>query len=158
MMRHSKQKAFKEAIFVRLFRLWAMGREEGRNPLPAMYAEAAKHRFSDQSAPACCSLFELTEGHLGRPLIRECCCSQSFSPDEKALLGVVRHAPALRPMRGSRAIPHGLPGAISWAASCVCEAIGFAAPSSVSNLTTSPANQQDCPFGSHQQGGALHAL
>jgi len=146
LMRSSRQKAFKDAIFVRLFRLWAMGREDHEPALPRMHEEASKHGYKDQAAAACSSLFELVESHLGRQLRRECCCSPCFSPDERALIGVLRAAPGLSMGKGSREVPHGLPGAISWAASCVCDAMEIAVDRQLQTLRNSAANQQECPF------------
>lgn len=130
--------AFAEALVVRLFRLWSMARGEGANPLVTMHDAASRFRFPDETASACASLFELVEGHLGRKLERECCCSKVLSPDEVALLGVVRAAPTLSPAYGTVDIPHGLPGAICWAAMAVRRALGIG----VTAIRTS----ESCPF------------
>ena len=155
-MKRCGNRAFQDAMFVRLFRVWAMAREDNTHALPAMHKEAMQRGYQDQTASACASLFELVEAHLGRRLVRECCCSQTFSADEKALLGILRFAPSLSAGRGSRAVPHGLPGAISWAASCVCDARGLEDNATVMALHERAANRQDCPFGADQsapQGG-----
>ena len=115
-------------VVVRLFRLWAAAREAGENPLPHMQGAAAPlARGLEPGAElsvACASLFELAEGQLGRRLVPECCCSPALSRDERALLGVLRHAPeAGQPFTGA-AVPHGLPGAIRWAAFAVRRALG----------------------------------
>lgn len=157
-MRKVRKRAFEDAIFVRLFRLWAMGREDHTSALPAMHEEATKHGYKDQTAAACASLFELVEGHLGRQLVRECCCSPQFSADEKALIGILRSAPSLTSGMGSREVPHGLPGAIGWAASCICDAMGIAIDSNIQALKNSAANRQDCPFGSSQRRDATYGL
>ncbi|MEM6494251.1 MAG: hypothetical protein AAF650_07700 [Pseudomonadota bacterium] len=157
-MKRAKRRSFEDAMFVRLFRLWAMGREDHSSALPAMHAEAKRHGYKDQAAAACASLFELLESHLGRRLERECCCSPKFSADEKALIGVLRSAPRLASGRGSRDVPHGLPGAISWAASCVCDAMGVTTDPDIEALKGQAANSQDCPFRSEEAGGAAYGL
>lgn len=157
-MKPTRQRAYQDAIFVRLFRLWAMGWEEGASALPAMHAEATKHGYKDQAAAACSSLFELVEGHLGRKLVRECCCSPRFSSDEKALLGILRTAPAITSHHSSREVPHGLPGAISWAASCVCDAMNIPVSGEEFALRNSAANNQSCPFDQQRDEGAAHGL
>lgn len=111
-------------VFVRLFRLWAAARAENENPLPHMQETTWPYASAPELGVACASLFDLVEAHLGRPLVPECCCSHDLSGDERALLGVLRHAPeAGQPLTGA-AIPHGLPGAICWAAFAVRRALG----------------------------------
>lgn len=103
-------------IFVRLFRLWSAARTGEGNPVPPMQDSIGLFDSAPELAVACASLFDLVEAHLGRPLVPECCCARELSRDETALLGVLRHAPeAGQPLAGA-AIPHGLPGAICWAA------------------------------------------
>src|SRR5688500_15278478 len=109
--------------FVRLFRLWAAAREEGENPLPHMQEAIALLAPAPELAVACASLFELVEGQLGRRLVPECCCSPERSRDERALLGVLRHAPEAGQPLTSAAVPHGLPGAICWAAFAIRRAL-----------------------------------
>ena len=150
-MRSCRQRGFQDAMFIRLFRLWSIARDDAAPALPAMFEEAAKLGYKDQTAAACASLFELVEAHLGRQLVRECCCSPKFSPDERALIGVLRTAPTLEVGRGTREVPHGMPGAISWAASCVCDAMGVTLDDSVVRLVRTPANSQDCPFSTSER-------
>ncbi|MEM1051526.1 MAG: hypothetical protein AAGI28_05455 [Pseudomonadota bacterium] len=145
-MQMTSRRAFDEAIFVRLFRLWAMGYEDRISPLPTMHAEAISHGYKDQTAMACASLFELVQGHLGRTLVRECCCSTNFSSDERALIGILQSAPSLSPGQGSREVPHGLPGAICWAAASVCDAMGMENKAEAAALKGKAANSQGCPF------------
>jgi len=116
-----------EIIFVRLFRLWALGQKECETNLSRMHQAASDLRLPDETAVACASLFELVGGVLGRTLTPECCCSKVFSADEEALLGILRVAPHLEPGCGSAAVPHGLPGAIHWAALTVRMAFGLTA-------------------------------
>lgn len=110
-------------IFVRLFRLWSAARAGGSNPVPAMQELLHLFEPAPELAVASASLFDLVEAHLGRPLVPECCCGRELSRDEKALLGVLRHAPEAGQPMGSTAIPHGLPGAICWAAFAVRRAL-----------------------------------
>jgi len=130
-------------VFVRLFRLWAAAREAGENPLPHMQGVAQLIGPRPDLAIACASLFELVEGQLGRKLVPECCCSPALSRDEQALLGVLRHAPeAGVPLTGA-AVPHGLPGAICWAAFAIRRALG----ASFADEAEAPAMPAVCPFG-----------
>lgn len=141
---------FQDAIFVRLFRKWSIARENGEAAIPCLHEEAKQHNYRDNTAAAAASLFQLVEAQIGRPLVRECCCSPSFSPDERALIDILRHAPSLHPGKGTKAIPHGLPGALSWAARCLCEAMHIEIAPNLTLLQASAANTQDCPFGAIQ--------
>lgn len=129
-------------VFVRLFRLWAAAREAGENPLPLMQEAIALLLPAPDLAVACASLFELVEGQLGRRLVPECCCSPALSRDERALLGVLRHAPEAGQPLASLAIPHGLPGAIRWAAFAIRRALG----STFAGETEEPEMPAVCPF------------
>lgn len=131
--------AFAEAMLVRMFRLWVIAREDGQPSLPLLHQRAGQIGLPDETAVACESLFELVESHLGRELRRECCCSTNFSPDERALIGIVHIAPALEPWCGSREIPQGLSGAIVWAAMTVCRALG------IQNAPSKRPNAAMCP-------------
>jgi hypothetical protein len=95
-------------------------------------------------AVACASLFDLVEAHLGRPLVPECCCARELSRDERALLGVLRHAPEVGQPMGSAAIPHGLPGAICWAAFAARRALA-ASFGEVPEVPRAEA-PRECPF------------
>jgi hypothetical protein len=133
-------------VFVRLFRLWAAAREAEENPLPPMQEVVASIGPAPDLAIACASLFELVEGQLDRRLVPECCCSPALSRDEQALLGVLRHAPDAGQPLSSSAVPHGLPGAICWAAFAVRRAFGASLtgePMAPSAREPAPAV---CPF------------
>ena len=114
-----------DAIFVKLFRVWSAARETETNPLSATFNVAKTYGLPDHAAPACSSLFELVESELERPLVPECCCSRNFSSDENALLGVLAAANAVGSIRANRQIPHGLSGAICWAALAVGDSLGI---------------------------------
>jgi hypothetical protein len=130
-------------VFVRLFRLWAAAREAGENPLPHMQDVVALMGPRPDLAVACASLFELVEGQLGRRLVPECCCSPALSRDEQALVGVLRHAPESGRPFTSAAVPHGLPGAIRWAAFAIRRALG----TSFAGGAEERATPAVCPFG-----------
>ncbi len=133
-------------MFVRLFRLWAAAREAGENPLPHMQDVGALIGPRPELSVACASLFELVEGQLGRRLIPECCCSPALSRDELALLGVLRHAPeAGQPLTGA-AVPHGLPGAICWAAFAVRRALGGGFTDETEASVAGETAPAVCPF------------
>lgn len=152
MLPRSPTVGFQDAIFIRLFRKWSMAREQGEPVMPRMHQEAKHHDYCDNTAAAAASLFQLVEAQIGRPLVRECCCSPSFSADERALIGILRHGPSLRPGIGTKAIPHGLPGALCWAAACLCEAMYIDVDAALTSFQASAANNQDCPFApSHQE-------
>ena len=145
-MSPARSTAFENAVLIRLFRKWAMARESDQPVMPIMHAEAMRHHFQDYTAAAAASLFQIVEAQIGRPLVRECCCSPSYSADERALIGILRHAPVLRPGCGTKAIPHGVPGALCWAARCLCEAMDIEIDAGLTALHASAANSQDCPF------------
>ncbi len=129
-------------VFVRLFRLWAAAREAGENPLPHMQEAVGLFLPAPELAVACASLFELVEGQLGRRLVPECCCSPALSRDEQALLGVLRHAPDAAQPVASAAVPHGLSGAICWAAFAIRRALG----ASFAGAAENPELPAVCPF------------
>lgn len=113
-----------ERLAIRLFRTWSIARTAGLNPVVALHRMAEPLNYPTETAPACASLFELVEGLLCRSLVRECCCSSTFSPDELALIGLLRSAPDLGSGVATTAIPHGLPGAVCWASMAVGRALG----------------------------------
>lgn len=116
---------FAQGVVIRLFRAWSAQVDAGHAPMERLQEIVAPLDLPDETAIACASLFELIEGHLGRRLIRESCCSRRLSPDESALLGVLRVAPSLSAVAGTAAVPHGLPGAIVWAVIAVRQALGM---------------------------------
>lgn len=146
-------------IFIRLMRKWSAARASGENPHPPMQAMILPFEPSPDLALACASLFDLVEAHLGRPLVPDCCCSQSLSRDEEALLSLLRHAPeAGQPMTGGT-VPHGLPGAIRWAAFAATRAL--AATFGDSPIISRPPERLPvtaCPFGAGRPELALASL
>ena len=140
----AEDKSFRNAILIRLFRLWALAREDGNFGLGPMHSLARQLQLADETAPACASLFHLIEAELERQLVRECCCAKTFSPDELALLGVIEAAPSLNSIKGSGDVPHGLPGAIRWAAKTVRRALVW--PDREAPASDTPRGTGQCPF------------
>ncbi|RXZ64383.1 hypothetical protein [Pelagerythrobacter rhizovicinus] len=136
---------FAQGVVVRLFRAWSAQVEAGHAPMTRLQEIVAPLGLPDETAIACASLFQLVEGHLGRRLVRESCCSRRLSPDESALLGVLRVAPSLSAVAGTAAVPHGLPGAIVWAVIAVRQALGMAQPDDGAG-GSAPGPVPACPF------------
>lgn len=149
---------FAQGVVIRLFRAWSAQVEAGHAPMERLQEIVAPLRLPDETAIACASLFELIEGHLGRRLVRESCCSRRLSPDESALLGVLRVVPSLSAVSGTAAVPHGLPGAIIWAVIAVRQALGMTEPDAGAG-GTSPRPFPACPFSPRiERAEALHGL
>lgn len=132
-MKAIRREKFDEAMLIRLFRLWSICRENAHPPLPKMHEEAMKLGYAVETAAACSSFFELIEAKLERKLSRECCCSVTFSPDESALIGVLRTT-SIEKIFGSEANEDGLGDAIVWAASSVRAAMHHAPDSLVTRI------------------------
>lgn len=111
-------------VIVRLLRRWVAARHAGLDAMPSLVGLATELGRSPQLAIALHSLFQLTESCLGRPLEAECCCSHSLGSDESAVLLMIAAAPAPGTPIASQDIPHGLPGALSWAAASVRCSLG----------------------------------
>lgn len=149
---------FAQGVVIRLFRAWSAQVEAGLAPMERLQAIIASLGLPDETAIACASLFELVEGHLGRRLVRESCCSRRLSPDESALLGVLRVAPSLSAVAGTAAVPHGLPGAIVWAVIAVRQALAMTEPDDGPD-DASQGPFPACPFYPHiRRVEALHGL
>ncbi len=131
-----------EALVVRMLRLWCASRSIGENPLPHMRAQVAPFVASPEFVPACDSLFGLTEAVIGRPLVTARCCSALPSGDEAAVLAVLRHASAAGSIHTSRAVPHGLPEVLRWAAFAVLRGLADRI-----ELGDAAAVPERCPFG-----------
>lgn len=149
---------FAQGVVIRLFRAWSAQVEAGHPPMRRLQEIVAPLGLPDETAIACASLFELIEGHLERRLVREACCSRRLSPDESALLGVLRVGPSLSAVAGTAAVPHGLPGAIIWAVIAVRQALGMTEPDDgADDPTTGPLPA--CPFSPRtRQAEALHGF
>lgn len=129
-----------QPIMTMLLRTWAAARRSGENPVPAMQGKLSASA-SPELAAALDSLFGLTEAVLGRALAPGRATCPTASPDEEALAMLIRHARAAGPVRTGEAVPHGLPGALCWAAAAVARALG----DPVRHERPPPSR---CPFGS----------
>lgn len=136
--------SYQQAIFVKMFRRWASAREAGIDRRAAMAEAYRGPGTAMMAAVAADSLFELVEAHLGRPLAGECCCNPALAPDEAALLGLLHYAASAEGVTTGPAIPHGLSGAICWAAKAVRREFGFPRASRRPALEIEPA--VCCPF------------
>ncbi len=135
--------AFQHAIFVKMSRRWAAAREvevDRRGAMADIYRGPGNAMMA---AVACDSLFALVEAHLGRELTPECCCSHALTPDEAALLGLLYHAGSASGVTTDAAVPHGLSGAICWAARAVRRELGFP---STPNRPPPVVDPLHCPF------------
>lgn len=132
-------------IVVRLFRIWTMAREDGEPTLARMHETCTEFGLPDHATVSCSSLFALVESAVGRRLVRGAPCGPAYTPDEQALLGVLKAAPTLGSMRGSEQVPHGLPGAIRWAAMCVRDAVRWPADDMASDHS-GRTRPRTCPF------------
>lgn len=113
-----------EYALMRLARRYAASRSTGGPVLPPLVALAERLGATAEGAVAAASLFELTEAVLGRPLRTGRSCDPQPSADERALSLLLAHAPRAGPVHTTRAVPHGLPGVLVWAATCVRLALG----------------------------------
>jgi hypothetical protein len=118
------ERSWSEFIVIRMFRRWAAARDAERSPVASLVELATGLGESAVLAVAFDSLFQLTEACLGRHLLAECCCSPALSPDERALLLMIAAAPAPGGPATCAAIPHGLPGALAWAAASLKSLLG----------------------------------
>lgn len=144
--------SFQQAVFVRMFRRWSAAREAGIDRRRAMAEVYRGPGVPMMAAVAADSLFELVEAQLGRRLAAECCCSPSLGPDETALLGLLRYAADADAATSPAAMPHGLAGAVRWAAHAVRRELGLptADPPGTGNEAGQPAR---CPFRPGRGGG-----
>jgi hypothetical protein len=130
---------------IALFRTWRAALERGTNPLAAMSATLDGRWSSPELLPACGSFFALTQACLGRPLLPASADSPTLSVDEEALLETLRQVPALLAEGPNAQIPHGLPGALQWAAFAVLRA--WNAPPEFEAVAEPPSVPLLCPFG-----------
>lgn len=129
-----------DLVAVRLLRRWAAAREAQERQLPSLVQLADRLGYPAELAIAMGSLFQLTESCLGRPLRAESCCSPEIGTDERAVLTMLAATPEPGRPAASATIPHGLPGALVWAAATVRRALGTPVEA------TMPAVPATCPF------------
>jgi hypothetical protein len=139
MERIESRRVWTELIIVRLIRRWVAAREQGLNASAGVVALAAELGVPAMAGIALDSLLQLTENCLKRPLRAECCCSPKLGPDERAVLLLIAAQPSQPPWAAS-GIPHGLPGALSWAAASLNRLLGEELPATFSAPT------EVCPF------------
>ncbi|TIX51698.1 hypothetical protein [Alteraurantiacibacter aquimixticola] len=111
-------------LLVRLFRAWTSARLLGDNPLPEMARVTGNRMETLTLASACDSFFALTEACIERRLIAGGAGDAHLSGDEVALLETIRETPLLTSLGPNSRVPHGLPGALQWAAMSVLQALG----------------------------------
>ncbi len=112
-----------DIVIVRLLRRWVAACEAEQDRLASLVELASELGQSPHAAAALDGLLQLTEECLGRPLKAECCCSRRLAADERAVLLMIASAPAPGQPLASRDIPHGLPGALAWAATALRRAM-----------------------------------
>lgn len=138
-----------QAMIVRLVRRWVAARSEGLATASSLVSLAQELSVDPVVAVALDSLLHLTEACLGRPLRAECCCSAEAGPDELAVLQLIRAARAPDPVLATAAMPHGLPGALAWAAASLARLMG-------EGLAAGDARApRGCPFGQGNAGDAM---
>lgn len=125
-----------DARVVAALRCYAAIRAEGGAALPGMVAFAAGQGLGETAVVALAHVFELTEACLGRALVVG--AGEVLSADEAGVLALLASADEVGAERGSRAVPHGMPGALAWAARSAVRLTG--------GVPTRPTVRPDCPF------------
>jgi len=146
--------SFQQMIFVKMFRRWAAARDAGVDRRLAVAEVYRGPGSAVMAAVAADSLFDMVEARLGRALKGGCCCSPSLGADETALLGLLQYSGSAGGVTTDAAIPHGLSGAICWAAMAVRRELGF--PPSASAPIGEPVAR--CPFARQDNGTASRLL
>lgn len=126
----------KDARVVAVLRHYAAVRGSGAPLLPALIAFAAEQGLGETATVALASVFELTETCLGRALLPG--ADEAVSADEEGVLMLLASAGDLEPHCGSRAVPHGMPGALAWAARSAMRLTG--------GVCQRPVAPPACPF------------
>lgn len=111
-----------DRAIVAALRCYAAARGADRALLPEMVAFAAANGIGASAVIALASVFELTEACLGRPLVPG--EDAAASADEAAVLMLLASAGEVGPGQGSAAVPHGMPGALVWAARSAVQLTG----------------------------------
>ena len=118
--------AWSDYVVLRLLRRWVASRAMAESALPSLIDLAAELGEEPEVAICLHSVFQLTEGCLGRPLRGECCCSRAMTADERAILALLAAAPSAGPATGSPDMPHGLTAALAWAVTSARLSLGIA--------------------------------
>ena len=132
-----------DLALIRLVRRWAAARASSANPLPFMVELAGEMGQPPELGIAVDSLLQLVESCLERAIVAETCATPFLGPDERAVLLTIAAAP--EPGERSRLIPHGLPGAVCWAAASVRHLLG-ANQGAPSTIPVAPSELTACPF------------
>lgn len=103
-----------DARVVAVLRSYVAVRGTAAPLLPTLIAFAAEQGLGETATVALASVFELTEACLGRTLVAG--AGDAMSADEEGVLMLLASVGDLEPHCGSRAVPHGMPGALAWAA------------------------------------------
>ena len=140
-----------ERIVIRALRRWCACQIAEEPALPSLVALCSELNVGASAALALGSLFELTEACLGRPLEGECCCSPMLTPDEQAVLLLLANAVRRRPTEAAAAVPHGLPGVLTWAALAAKRELG-------GTISMPKPVPTACPFGIEPGTAHLAAL
>ncbi|MBX9645362.1 MAG: hypothetical protein K2W91_14855 [Novosphingobium sp.] len=122
-----------EYVIVRMLRRWTVCRDMDLSAMPLMVDLASELGATPQVAVVLASLFQLTEGAIGRPLQTKRCCSKEFTCDERAVLLLLTFAPAAASIYTSVVVPHGLEGPLACAVTSVrmalrADLVGLAPP------------------------------
>lgn len=129
-----------ELAIVRLLRHYCGTRNMGvEDPLASLVELGEALRLPPAGSVAMASVFQLAEAVLGRELIAERCCSHRFSADERAMLRLLGSPMPSNSASADAAMPHGLPGALTWAVLSVRRLCGVIVPSQqISDTDTCP--------------------
>lgn len=139
-------------LLIALCRCWVTARRQSREPMPAMMRLVEGCGHDCMLVPICDSFFALSESCLGRALVAgpvgpggAIAPPRPYLPDEIGLLATVVRCSRMDGARTDPAIPHGLPGALCWAARTVRRALGpLVMPDPAAAAATgTPAR---CPF------------
>lgn len=125
-----------DARVVAVLRAYAGVRGSGAPLLPRLIGFAAEQGLGETATVALASVFELTEACLGRPLLPG--QGEALSADEEGVLLLLASANDVGSHCGSRAVPHGMPGALAWAARSAVRLTG--------GVCARPVAPPACPF------------
>ena len=125
-----------DARVVAVLRAYAVIRGTAAPLLPRLIAAAADEGLGETATVALASVFELTEACLGRPLLPG--HGAALSADEEGVLMLLASAGDVGSHCGSRAVPHGMPGALAWAARSAVRLTG--------GVCARPVARPACPF------------
>lgn len=106
-----------ELAVVRMLRHFCATRHQGSDDagLSRLVTLGQSLRLPPVGCVALASVFQLIEAVLGRRLVAECCCSRVLSGDERAVLYLIGSPLPTAPGTATPEIPHGVPGALTWA-------------------------------------------